>query len=88
MDLKLCGEVVVRTIAGETLLIPTGSAALQNSGLITLNETGKLLVERLQEGSTDEALISALTEEYDVTADQAGKDVARFLNQLRERGLL
>ena len=79
---------VLRSIADEHLLIPTGAAAAQVQGLLTLNETGALLYRRLCEGSPAEALVDALTAEYDVSAAEAQSDVSEFLAHMRQLGVV
>ncbi len=43
--MKVDNDLVIRHVAGEVLLIPTGKAALNNPGIITLTESGELLVQ-------------------------------------------
>ena len=56
----------VREIAGETIAIPSGQAAHRISGLVAFNDTGKFLFELLQTEQTEESLVSALMDTYDV----------------------
>lgn len=79
---------VLRTIADEHLLIPTGKAALQIKGLLSLTESGALLYQKLQSGCTESELLETLTAEYDVSTEIAQADVADFLTQMRELGIL
>lgn len=86
--MKISDLFVLRSIAGEHLLIPTGAAASKVQGLISLNETGALLYTKLTAGSDKAELVSALTTEYDVSAEEAAGDVAEFLAQMTELGIL
>ncbi|MCD7801873.1 MAG: PqqD family protein [Clostridiales bacterium] len=86
--MKIKGELVIRHIAGETVLIPTGEIALQNTGVISLTESGEMPVKKLQEGCEFDDLVDCLLSEYEVDREQAEQDVARFLDKLKERGLL
>jgi len=86
--MKISNLFVLRSIAGEHLLIPTGAAASSVQGLISLNETGALLYSKLAAGSDEAELIDALTAEYDVSAEEAAGDVAEFLAQMAELGIL
>ncbi|MCD8230981.1 MAG: PqqD family protein [Clostridiales bacterium] len=86
--MKVDNDLVIRHVAGETLLILTGKAALDNPGIITLTESGELLVRKLQEGCEFDDLVDCLTEEYEVAREQAEQDVTKFLGKLKERGLL
>lgn len=81
-------EFVLRQIAGDSILIPTGEAARQFSGLIALNETGKYLYSLLQQECTQESLIQSLVDAFEVDAVTAQEDVAAFLAQLRQVNLL
>lgn len=86
--MKISNLFVLRSIAGEHLLIPTGSAASRVQGLISLNETGALLYRNLSSGSTAASLAAALTAEYDVSREEAEADAAEFLAQMRELGIV
>ena len=80
--MKISNLFVLRSIAGEHLLIPTGAAASKVQGLISLNESGALLYQKLLDGCSRPELIAALTSEYDVSAEEAEADVAEFLEQM------
>lgn len=80
--------MVLREIAGEYLLIPTGETALKIHGMVTLSESGLLLWKRLQAECTEEALVEALLAEYEVDRETAQADVQAFLEQLDKAGLL
>ena len=79
---------VVRQIAGETVAIPAGAAALALSGLLALNGSGGLLFERLQTEQTEESLVAFLLEQYEIDETTAKTDVAEFLEILRNSGVL
>ena len=80
--------MVLREIAGEYLLIPTGETALKIHGMVTLSESGLLLWKKLQAECTEEALVEALLAEYEVERETAQADVQAFLEQLDKAGLL
>lgn len=86
--MKVRDQFVLRTIAGEPLLIPVGEAAITTKGLIALSESGVLLYEKLKDGCTQEALVDALLAEYDVSRQDAARDVEEFLGQMRGLNML
>lgn len=86
--MKVRDNFILRTIAQEQLLIPTGEAALSVKGLIALSESGSFLYQKLQNECTREDLISALTQEYDVPVPVAGEDIDAFLDQMRQLDML
>ena len=81
-------EFVLREIAGEYIIIPTGSTALEFNGLITVNEVGVLLWKMLQEDVDLETLIKGVRAEYDVDESVARDDIQEFLDTLIQGGIL
>ena len=86
--MKISSDFVLREIAGEYIVIPTGEKALKLNGLITLNETGVFLWRLLQSGARKEELLSALTAEFDVEEEQARADIDDFLGVLEKYRIL
>ena len=86
--MKLNSEFILQEIGGDALLVPVGKSAEAFHGLIRLNETAAFLVKKLQKESSTEALIKALSEEYEGTAEQFEKSVETTLSKLREAGAL
>ncbi|MBQ1947020.1 MAG: PqqD family protein [Clostridia bacterium] len=86
--MKIKDNYILREIAGSYMVIPCGEELQNFSGMITLNETGAFLWKLLTTQQTQESLVAALLEEYDVEQSLAEQDVAAFLNAMREGGLL
>lgn len=86
--MRIVHGFLIREVAGELIVIPTGEAARRLSGVITLNDCGRFLFERLQTEQTKESLVNALTEEYDIDERTASEDVAEFIDQLEQYGFL
>ena len=80
--MKQSPEFLLRDVADSLVLVPVGAATERFPGMITLNETGKLLWEALETEQTVETLTAKLLEEYDVTREQAQTDVEAFVNKL------
>ena len=76
--MKLKEGFILRTVAGETVVLPTGDE-LDLNMMITLNETGKFLWERLEKGAREEDLVKDLLAEYDVEEHTARNHVALFV---------
>lgn len=86
--MKVVKKFIFRKIANESLLIPTGEAALSAKGLIALSESGELLYQKLKNDCSREELIDALLAEYDVDPRTAAQDVDAFLDQMRQLNML
>lgn len=86
--MRIVPGFVVREIAGETIAIPAGAAARELSGLMALNGSGKFLFNLLQTEQTEESLVQALLEAYEIDSATAKVDLEEFLAVLRENGVL
>ena len=82
--MKIKREFVTREVAGDWLLVPVGRTAIDMNGMLTLNDTGAFLWEKLPEAENEAALVSALLEEYEVDRATAAADVEDFLAKLRK----
>jgi hypothetical protein len=53
-----------------------------------VNELGLHIIRLLQQPMSRQSLVDAIVTEFDVTAAEAGKDLARFLDELATEQLL
>lgn len=86
--MKVKSEYILRELAGQNIVVPVGSEAVNFNGIITLNNSGKRLFKKLQEDTSKEDLIALLLEHYEVTEEQAISDVAVFLEKLERNNIL
>ena len=81
-------EFVLREIAGDFIIIPTGKTVLDFNGLITLNEVGVSLGKMLQNEVTFDELVQGVLDEYDVEPAVAREDIQEFLDKLVSGGII
>lgn len=86
--MKIQKEFVLREIAGDYVIIPTGKTTLTFNGLITVNEVGAFLWKLLQSDRSLDDLVQSILEEYDVEESVAREDIQEFLDTLRNNGIL
>lgn len=86
--MKVKREFVLREIAGDLLLVPTGKTALDLNGMMTLNEVGAEIWKMLPEVEDEEEIVQRLLKEYEATAEQIRPDVVAFLGKLRELNII
>ena len=86
--MKVEKEFILREIAGDYIIIPTGKTILEFNGLITVNDVGVFLWNKLQEEITFEELLQSVLDEYDVEEDVAREDIQEFLDQLVKGNIL
>ena len=85
--MKLKEGFLLREVAGQIVVLPIGGN-LDLNMMITLNETGKFLWERLREETNVQTLVDALLAEYDVDRPRAEQSVEAFVEKLKNNGLL
>jgi hypothetical protein len=81
-------DIVLREIAGEYILVPTGESAVNMLRIMSLNDCGVFLWKLLAEEKTERELVDAVLEEYEIDAATAEQDVKEYLSQLAEADLL
>ncbi len=86
--MQVSKDYLLRTIAGETILIPSGAAAQKFNGLVTVNSIGAFIWDALSQPTDLDTLVNRITEEYEVDAETARRDAEAFLEELRGIGAL
>lgn len=81
-------ELIKREIAGDTILVPVGKTVFDSNGLFVMNELGAFLWDRLPEAKDEAELLAAVLEEYEVSAEEAARDIREFLDQLKKLEIL
>lgn len=86
--MKIKDGFMLRKVGSETVVVATGVASVGFNGIIRLNGTGEFLWGLLGQDTTEDALIAAMLEEYDIDEATAKKDIAAFVGRLKEADLL
>lgn len=85
--MKLKDGFILRQVAGENVVLNVG-ADVDLNGMITLNDTGCALWNRLRDEAELSDLAAALLEEYEVDEATALAAAQRFVDKLKELDLL
>jgi hypothetical protein len=81
-------DLMTRTIAGETLIVPVRNRIGDLSSIYTLNEVGAR-VWQLVDGQTPVAkIVQTITSEYEVSAEEAAADITELLEDWQAVGLV
>ena len=86
--MKLCGEFVVRQVMDNIVAIPVGQSALRLNGMILLNDVSKVIWDCLEQGTNLESVVKAVTDAFDVSAEEARADILEFCGKLSKLQLL
>jgi len=86
--MKIKKGYALRSIAGENIVVPVGSKNIDFKGMITLNDSGAFLWRLLETEKTQEELLSAMLQEYDIDESAAEEDLKEFIDMLNNAGIL
>ncbi len=81
-------DYILRDIAGDCVLIPTGQAGQDFNGMISITSTAKFIWEHIEEAASFEDLIKLIMDTYDIDEENAVMDAGGFISALLEHGLL
>ena len=86
--MKIKSGFVIREIAGQYMAVPVGERVNDLHGMIALNETGAFIWKLLEDEKTEEELARALTEEYEVSYEEALEAVREFRELMEKEKVL
>ena len=86
--MKIKPGFIIKTIGLRYMVLPIDAQALHFNGIMTLNKSGKRLFEALETEQTLESLTQLLMDHYEVSFEDARKDVIKFIETLKEKDLL
>lgn len=85
--MKISEGYLLRTVAGKNIVVSVG-ADVNFNGMLTLNDTGVFFWNLLQKDITKEEMLAAVLKEYDVSKDEASKDIDEFIDKLSANKIL
>ena len=81
-------KVILRTVAGEHMLVPVGDTVFEYNGIFMTTDSGKLLWEKIRDGAEISDLVSFLIEEYGIDKATAEEDITQFVEKLKSYGIV
>lgn len=88
MGLKARGDLILRNLAGEYVLLPRGAAIREFHGTMVMNELSAFIWNRLREPATRDELLAAVLAEYDIDEATAAADLDALLARFTELGII
>lgn len=86
--MKLKEGIVLGNVDGENFAIATGKAMKNFNGVIHNNKTAAYIFELLQTEQTEDSIVEAMLEKYDVDGATVREDVRRIINIIKDAGVL
>nr|WP_296265112.1 PqqD family protein [uncultured Merdimonas sp.] len=79
---------IVKDIAGETVIVPTGNAIENFNGLISTNEVAGFIWKNVEECETPDDMVKKVMDAYEGDPETIKKEVLEFLETLRKVGMI
>ena len=86
--MKIKKEMILREIAGESILVPGGDAVLDLNGLFVMTETGAFIWSLIPSVDSEAEILNKMLEEYEIDEETARNDITEFLDKLRSFGII
>lgn len=86
--MKIKKGFIMRKVGGKSVVVAAGAASRSFNGMIRLNDTGEFLWKKLSAGSSEDELLSAMLDEYDIDETTAKADISAFVKQLSDNGII
>ena len=81
-------EFVTRCISGETIIVPIRQSVGELDAIYTLSEVGGAIWQLIDGTRTVDQIADVICDEYDVSLEEAAKDVRDLLMSLEAQGLI
>ena len=88
MIYRRADNIISRTIAGETLLIPVTQVGVDLQKVYLLNETAAAIWQLLEEPRDVPAIVERLLEEYEANAAVVERGVIAIVEELLQRSMV
>ena len=86
--MKINENFVLKSIAGEAVVMPVGDAVNKVNGMIKLNPTAEVIWKALENGKGYDEIVAEIKSEFDAPEDVIKKDLDAFLEKLKNYKIL
>ena len=85
--MKTNKDFVLRKIADEYIIVPTGKASQIFNGMITVNDVAAFIWENIDDSKDKNEIVNKVLKEFDVDEKNAREDVYGFISDLLKIGM-
>ena len=86
--MKIRGEFITRQILDDTVVLPVGNTAIEFNNMIMLNSVSLVIWQCLENDVSFDDILKAVTDNFEVSQEQAVADIKEFLDGMRSYNLL
>lgn len=87
-EMKIKDGFVLRKVADEYIVMPTGGNIAGFDGAIALNEVSAFIFEKMKNPVSKDDLLTAVLNEYDVDRETAAKDIDALISKFEGMGII
>lgn len=86
--MKIIKDFILREIAGECILVPTGKTSQDFNGMVSLSPSGQFIWENIEKVDSFEEILSLITNEFEIDESIARIQTIEFIAQLLDQGFI
>lgn len=86
--MRLKDDFILHNTGEDFVIIATGEATKNFNGIIKLNNMGGEIISFLSNDISEEEIIKAIVEKYEVEYEIAREDILNLLDSLRKAGVI
>lgn len=86
--MKVKDGFLLRQVAGRYIIVAVNDQAADFDGIVTVNEVGAFIWKLMENDVTEEEILSAVLNEYEVSESDAKADIAAFIAKAKTNGFL
>ena len=84
--MKIKDGYILKEVAGSKVIVPVSNPYF--NAVMSVNDTGALIFQKLLNDTDFNALVDAVLEEYEIDRETAKQDVKAYVNALDKAGLI
>ena len=86
--MKLKDGVIISQVENEYVAVFAGEAGKACSGMMRMNKVSAFIMELLKTDTTEDQLVAALLDRYEVSEEDARKSVCFVIEQVNKAGII
>lgn len=86
--MKIKEGYILKDVAGNKIVISTGSEGMSFNGVMTFNQVGAEIFELLDGTNTPEEIIDKIAEEYNAPKETVTRDFNNLVDKMRKYDLV
>ena len=86
--MKIKKGFVLRKVADKYVVIATGEASKNFSGMVKLNEVGAEIWQGLMDGCDEDGIVERMTAKYEVEPEKARADAKAMIEKMTAAGFI